>query len=144
MEETKNKVWKPPVFKTSIELENKVNQYFESWYRKKKVFTTAWVEVIIPKITMTDLAIFLWFDSRQSLYDYEDKKEYSYIIKRARLFIEREYEERLEWQYSSWAIFALKNMWWIDKQEIDNNNSNVDVTDDLTEEQRKKIASRYK
>lgn len=118
--ETKNKVWKPPIFNSPEELEQKIDKYFEDWFRKKKVFTTAWIEIIIPKITMTDLAIYLWFDSRQSLYDYEEKKDYSYTIKRARLFIEREYEERLDWQYSTWAIFALKNLWWKDKSEVDN------------------------
>jgi len=43
--------------------------------------------------------------------------EFPYIIRRARLFIEREYEERLWSTTPTWAIFALKNMWWRDKSE---------------------------
>ena len=112
-----NKVWNPPKYKTPIELENKVNEYFISGYRKKKINNPDWTSTEVPQITMTDLAIFLWFESRQSLYDYWKKEKFSYIIKRATLFIEREYEERLSWQSPTGAIFALKNMWWKDKIE---------------------------
>ena len=69
-------------------------------------------------VTITGIALFLGFESRQSLYDYEKMEGYSYIIKRARLFVERDYEKGLKTQYSSGSIFALKNMGWTDKQEI--------------------------
>ena len=42
------------------------------------------------------------------------------------------------------TIFHLKNNYnWKDKSEVDNNNLNLDVTEDLSEDQRKKIANRY-
>ena len=113
--------WRPAKYETVEDLQSKVDEYFESWYRKKKMYNSEWKEYEVPSITMTDLAIFLWFESRQSIYDYGEKWEFSYIIKRAQLFIEREYEERLSWNSPTWAIFALKNMWWKDKSEVDQN-----------------------
>jgi hypothetical protein len=120
-ENWKYDTWREPIYKTAKELEEKVDAYFEWGFRKKKMYTSDGTEYTVPAITMTDLAIYLWFASRQSLYDYGDKGEFSYIIKRAQLFIEREYEERLAWNSPTGAIFALKNMWWKDKSEVDNN-----------------------
>jgi hypothetical protein len=45
--------------------------------------------------TITGLALHLGFASRQSFYDYEERGEYSYIIKNARLRVEKGYELRL-------------------------------------------------
>ena len=113
-------MWAPAKYKTPDELQKKVDLYFESGYRKKKMYTADWVAYEVPAITITDLAIFLWFESRQSIYDYGNKWwDFSYIIKRATLFIEREYEERLSWNSPTGAIFALKNMGWKDKTEVD-------------------------
>lgn len=70
--------------------------------------------------TVTGLALFLGFESRQSIYDYEENGLFSYIIKNARLRVECEYEKRLSTSQSpTGAIFALKNMGWKDKSEID-------------------------
>ena len=111
--------WRPPVFNTPEELQVKVNEYFEKWYRKKKI-NLNWEEIEVPDITTTDLALYLGFESRQSIYDYAKREKYSYIIKRALFFIEREYEEKLLFsQNTSWAIFALKNMWWKDQTMVD-------------------------
>lgn len=141
--EEKNKWGRPPLFKNEEELQKKVDEYFEEWYRKKKVTTPMWIEVEIPAITTTDLALYLGFESRQSIYDYANREEFSYIIKRALFFIEREYEEKLLFsQNTSGAIFALKNMWWKDKTEVDNKNVNVDVSETLTDNQKKLIAKR--
>jgi hypothetical protein len=54
------------------------------------------------------------------MYDYEKREEFSYTIKRARVFIENEYEFRLNSGNPTGAIFALKNLGWDDKtqQEI--------------------------
>jgi DNA-packaging protein gp3 len=111
--------WRPPEYENASELQAQVDKYFEWGYRKKKMYNSEGKEYEIPAITITDLAIFLWFASRQSIYDYSEKGEFSYIIKRAQLFIEREYEERLSWTSPTGAIFALKNMWWKDKSETD-------------------------
>lgn len=70
--------------------------------------------------TVTGLALFLGFESRQSIYDYEENGTFSYIIKNARLRVECEYEKRLSTAQSpTGAIFALKNMGWKDKSELE-------------------------
>ena len=119
-EDWKNDTGRPWFYKDPQVLQKKVDEYFSWWHRWKVTGKDEkWNEIKIPMITMTDLAIFLWFDSRQSIYDYEKEMwgNFPYIIKRARLFIEREYEERLGGNAPTWAIFALKNMWWRDKSE---------------------------
>ena len=67
------------------------------------------------KATITGLALFLGFCSRQSIYDYKENKEYSYILKRATLAVENSYETN----GTAFDIFALKNMGWDDRQIID-------------------------
>ena len=52
------------------------------------------------------------------MYDYEENPEFSNTIKKARTFMEREYEKLLHTN-PTWAIFALKNFWWTDRQEVD-------------------------
>lgn len=68
--------------------------------------------------TVTGLALFLGFESRQSIYDYETKGEFAYIIKKARMRVEEGYEQRLHGTTPTGAIFALKNMGWKDRSEI--------------------------
>lgn len=139
----KNPWGRPPVFTNAEELENKITEYFEKWYRKKKINIWAENEFEIAAITTSDLALYLGFESRQSIYDYAKKDEYSYIIKKALFYIEREYEEKLLYSTNcTWAIFALKNMWWKDKTEVENKNTNVDITETLTDNQKKLIAKR--
>lgn len=124
----KLKEWRPAKYLTPEELQKKVDEYFVSWYRKKKMYNSDGREYEVPAITITDLAIFLWFESRQSIYDYAERWDFSYIIKRAQLFVEREYEERLAGNSPTGAIFALKNMWWKDKSEVDTNLNVKDYT----------------
>lgn len=71
------------------------------------------------KKTMTGLALALGFDSRQSLYDYQKKEEFSYIINKALLRIECQYEENLHGNNVAGSIFVLKNMGWKDKTETE-------------------------
>lgn len=80
--------------------------------------------------TITGLAFFLGFESRQSFYDYEKREIYSYTVKRNRLRIESEYESRLSMHNPTGAIFALKNLGWSDRQE-----THLVVSNELTEEQ---------
>lgn len=69
--------------------------------------------------TMTGVALFLGFESRQSLYDYGKKARFSYPIKKALLEIENNYEKNLIGKDVVGVIFALKNMGWADKTETD-------------------------
>ena len=105
----------PPIIKDIEELVSKIDGYFDSLIIEsddEKGTTT------MQRPTITGMALFLGFCSRQSLYDYAKVKEYSYIIKRAQMVIEMSYEEMLLSKNAGGSIFALKNMGWIDRQEI--------------------------
>lgn len=72
--------------------------------------------------TITGLALYLGFESRQSLYDYEKKSGFSYPIKKAKLKIENQVEcESRTRANPSGQIFSLKNFGWKDTQEVDSN-----------------------
>ena len=83
-------------------------------------------------LTITGLALYLGFESRQSILDYEKNDDFSCTIKRARMRIENSYEKMLQNQSSSGAIFALKNFGWKDKQEFDHTTNGKDITPPIT------------
>jgi hypothetical protein len=103
-----NKGGRPALFETDEQLTEKVNEYF------------AEIEITGKPATITGLALFLGFESRQSFYDYEERDGFSYTIKKARLRIENEYEMKLSGNNVAGSIFALKNLGWKDKTEVDN------------------------
>lgn len=96
---------RPPKYKDPQELWDKAMEYFDS----------------VSKPTITRLCLHLGFDSRQSFYDYQAIPEFSYTIKRLRTMIEAEYEDLVtDKDYATpGVIFALKNLGWSDKQEVD-------------------------
>lgn len=106
-----------PDYKTPEELQKKIEKYLKDCPDKKQVVTKSGQVVVIPTPTITGLAYYLGFESRQSFYDYEKRDKFSYTIKRARLFIEKEYESLLRTNSYPGAIFALKNFGWVDKSE---------------------------
>ena len=93
---------RPAIWDDAEAFENKVDQYFSTEERP----------------TWTGLAIYLGFESRQSLEDYKTKPGFSYPIKKALLRIENEYEKAMFSKNPAGPIFALKNFGWRDKQEI--------------------------
>jgi len=95
-----------PMF-TSDQLDKKVKAYFKEIKEKKQ-----------PP-TVSGLAYYLGFVSRQSIYDYANREKEatsSYVIKRAVLFIEVHYETMLNKPSGNIAgiIFWLKNHGWRD------------------------------
>jgi hypothetical protein len=94
---------RPRKYNDENELQEEVLKYFEQCKESNE------------RPTVTGLALFLGFASKQSLYDYEKNDKFSYPIKRALTMIECELEKRLENQSVSGIIFALKNMGWTDK-----------------------------
>jgi len=111
-----------PKFESAEELQARIDEYFADGIKIRKILVgkapnQQLVELPVP--TITGIAYYLGFESRQSFYDYEKREAFSYTIKRARLFIEVEYEEQLQFGSVAGAIFALKNMGWRDKQEIE-------------------------
>jgi hypothetical protein len=87
----------------------------ESTIVKKKVYSRD------PEpITITGLTLFLGFQSKSSLDDYcKDSEEFAFIIKKAKLLVEHNYEKGLHEEYPTGKIFALKQMGWRDKQDVD-------------------------
>ena len=98
---------RPLLFQTEEELHSKIREYLDSVIVKE------------DQPTITGLAYYLGFESRQSFYDCEAKEQFSYTIKRARLLIEANYEQALFSKNPTGPIFALKNFGWRDRQEID-------------------------
>jgi len=106
---------RPPHFETPKELQKAINRYFN---KCKPTLDEEGKVIDLNPPTVSGLALFLGFESRQSLYDYQKRnKDFSYIIKRARLTIESHYEEGLNYMAPAGKIFALKNMGWSDKTE---------------------------
>lgn len=99
-----NEGGRPAHYETPEDLHKKCIAFFDGCIEKGE------------KATITGLALFLGFSSRSSLDDYEKRSdEFSYIIKRSKLAVENSYE--LNGQTID--IFALKNMGWKDKSEVD-------------------------
>jgi hypothetical protein len=94
------------MYETVEELDTAIQAYFDQ----------AGEDVTIP-----GLAYSLGFASRQSIYDYKEREQFSYSIKRAVLKIESIYAAKLSGQNVTGVIFALKNMGWKDKVESDIN-----------------------
>ena len=114
---------RPRHFSSAKKLQEKVDEYFATGITEKVhiVGTSPYQREVRLKVpSTTGLAFFLGFASRQSLYDYGKNGDFSYIIKRATLLIEQNYEEMLMSSTGlvSGPIFALKNMGWTDKTEI--------------------------
>lgn len=107
----------PPCFQTFRKLSNKVNAYFryiEGQFHIEKGDNSdkkIWERDPEPA-TLTGLAHFIGFESRQQLEDYERSGEFGNVIRRCRLRIEALYEKKLHQQSSAGAVFALKNMGW--------------------------------
>lgn len=114
---------RPPKFESAEKLKEKAIEYFEYCEGEYDEDSKEWIRHP-ERPTMTGIALFLGFASRQSMYDYgkkepNDENDYSYLIKRIRMMIENKYEDMLGSKNATGAIFALKNMGWVDKQEIE-------------------------
>lgn len=110
---------RPPVFRDPQDMLEQIEEYFAFGLTIKTIICGKApnqypVEVQVP--TITGLCMYLGFESRQSFYDYEQKEDFSYIVKNARLAIETHYEEQLSVGNTVGSIFALKNMGWKDNQ----------------------------
>jgi len=115
-----NKGGGQPTYDNPDDLADAIQEYFEKGVKVRLVEVGKGDNKLISEIpvpTITGLCIYCGFCSRQSFYDYEKKADFSYIVKRARLFIENEYEEMLHHGNTTGAIFALKQMNWKDRTE---------------------------
>lgn len=124
------KVGQKPFFDTNEQLQKQIMDYIDNCPDAKELFTKDGTAYVVPNYTITGLAYHLGFASRQSFYDYEEKPEFTYTIKRARLFIEKEYEIALR-SGNPCMIFALKNFGWKDKTEVENINTNLNIESNI-------------
>ena len=108
---------RPPLYSNPEEMQIKIDEYFKDCPDKKQVFTKNGI-FEMPCPTLTGLALYLGFCDRRSMYEYENKPEFTHTIKKARSRMEIVYEQLLQYGNSG-AIFALKNLGWKDKQEIE-------------------------
>ncbi len=127
------KVGRPPKYKSVKEIQEKIDEYFESC--NGRVLTNKDGEPILNKHgmpividekppTITGLALALGFNSRQSLLNYQGKEAFLDTITRAKAKVEQYTEERLfDKDGANGAKFSLANNFngWKEKQQIDSN-----------------------
>lgn len=81
------------------------------------------------KYTISGLALYLGFASRQSMYDYEKKSPaFSYIINRYKLFLKHYHEQKLTWAGSFQGSFVWLKNFGDYKDEITQNQNVNNVT----------------
>lgn len=73
---------RPPKYNSPEEMQEKIDEYIDYCRTNDR----------IP--VQGELAYFLGFESRQSLWDYMQKEEFSYIIRRVKLFCENELNQK--------------------------------------------------
>jgi len=122
-------VGRPLKYKTAEEMQAGIDEYFELCQPKPMIDEEGNVYkdksgnpiIELNPPTITGLALHLGFESRTSMYDYEQKSEFMYTLRRARMKCENWLERNgLSGNTPpTMAIFALKNYGWSDKQEIE-------------------------
>ena len=111
------KVGRPLKIETPEQMEKILNEYFETTEENK--------------ITITGLCLALDLD-KSTFYDYEKRKGYEDIVRRARMIVENSYEMSLRESGRTGDIFALKNFGWVDKQEQEvNQQSRINIINTL-------------
>ena len=108
-----------PKYKTPQEMEDKIVEYFKTCEPRIATYTDkdGDEQPVMVKgepyykqepPTKSGLALYLGFADRQSLYDYEKKKGFSCIIKRAKLALSQHHEKGLDKDKCTGHIFWLK------------------------------------
>lgn len=114
---------RPPKYETPEEMQPLIDKYFDDCDARGEPYT-------VPGI-----ADDLGFESRQSLFDYGKKPEFSYTLKKAKQRIERQRNITMLKGEGSAAghIFDLKNNFgWVDKTETEHTGNivfNANATD---------------
>jgi hypothetical protein len=104
---------RPRIYSNPDDLDNNSDQYFIECEEKK------------VRPTVTGLTLYLGFADKTTLYDYLKREEFSHSIKKALTRIENALEQKLENNSVAGIIFALKNMGWKDKQELEHSGEMV-------------------
>ena len=119
---TYDKVGRPRLYTDIQEWRERIDDYFKDPVNKRTVIPKDGEPYQIPILTKSGLAYHLGFVSNASVRDYINRKEedeFTIALKKAIFFIESDYEARLSEGNVTGAIFALKNMGWKDKTEVE-------------------------
>lgn len=122
---------RPPKYKSRLEIQTKIDNYFEKC--NGELLTDKAGNFVLDKNgnpvrigarppTITGLALALGFNSRQSLLNYQAKKEFVDTITRAKARVEQYTEERLfDKDGANGAKFSLANNFkgWKDEKKIE-------------------------
>ena len=125
-----NNIGRPPKYRSVKEIQAKIDAYFDECKGKPLVIdgvaiTDKHGDIVMEgakPLTITGLALALGFTSRQSLLNYQAKKEFVDTIMRAKARVECYTEERLfDKDGANGAKFSLANNFegWKEKQQID-------------------------
>lgn len=117
---TQNKGGRPPKYKSPEEMQARINYYFDEYCigrpyvdaNGEQVFDKYGFPVFVDthRPSVTGLARVLGFESRQSLLNYQGRKEFRKIIMSAKMRIEEHYEELSQTKDgANGAIFNLRN-----------------------------------
>ncbi len=120
---------RPAKWDNPEKLRERVESYFEEFPQKN------W--------TLTGLAMWCGFSSRLNFKNYATREGFEDIINFALMKVEHSYEMDLKHFGRSGTIFALKNMEWTDKQQIESVSLNLSLGGGMTSEQMVKLAERY-
>lgn len=93
---------RPLKYKTPEEMQTAIDTYFKT----------------AEKPTVCGLALELGFCDRSSILDYQAKNKFFPTIKKAKMRIQKYYEEYLTGHNAAGPIFALKNFGWRDTRDI--------------------------
>jgi len=124
-------IGQPPMYSDPKEMQSLIDEYFTLFGPETTLEqrTGRGIACYENRPTITGLCLFLGFETRQSFYDYEKKESFAYTIKKARSRIENVYENMIGTKTGTiGGIFALKNMNWSDKQEIDHTTGGEKLT----------------
>lgn len=111
-----NKAGRPRLYDSPEAFDAAVEKYRKQCERKE------------APMTWTGLALALGFSSRKSIDEYEKYDGFSHSVRRAKMLVESSYEQRLFGPNATGPIFALKNMGWSDRQEIDHRSGDGTMT----------------
>lgn len=103
-----NPVGRPRIFTDPKDFDAKVDSYIKMCETSEPP----------KKLTYTGLVLALGMCSRDTLNEYGKMPEFSDSVRRAKLFIENEYEQHLFGANTSGVTFALKNLGWQDKLDL--------------------------
>ena len=121
--EKKAKLGRPLKFGSVKELQERIDNYFES--EEEQLWTVTGLAMHLD--TFRDVLL----DYQSGKYDKVDR-DFSSAVKKAKTKVQNAYERDLRRKGRSGDIFALKNFGWSDKQEIEHTGEGISLNVQFT------------